>query len=93
MVEPLLEVRDLSVLFDVGRKGFWGSERQYLSAVDHISFEIAPGEVLGLVGESGSGKTTTGLAILRRVPAVTGTVRFRGEDITILCGEHFRRWP
>jgi peptide/nickel transport system ATP-binding protein len=91
LVEPLLEVRDLSVLFDVGRKGFWGSERQYLSAVDHISFEIAPGEVLGLVGESGSGKTTTGRAILRRVPAATGTVRFRGEDITNLDGEDIRR--
>lgn len=91
MVDPLLEVRDLSVHFDVGRKGFWGSERQYLSAVDHISFEIAPGEVLGLVGESGSGKTTTGRAILRRVPAATGTVRFRGEDITNLGGEEIRR--
>ena len=50
MAEPLVEVSDLSVQFDVGRKGFWGSERQYLSAVDHISFAIAPGEVLGLAG-------------------------------------------
>ncbi len=91
MAEPLVEVTDLSVWFDMGRKGFWGSERQYLSAVDHISFSIAPGEVLGLVGESGSGKTTTGRAILRRVPAATGTVRFRGEDITNLEGEDLRR--
>ncbi len=90
MAEPLVEVSDLSVAFDVGRKGFWGSERQYLSAVDHISFSIAPGEVLGLVGESGSGKTTTGRAILRRVPAATGTVRFRGRDITNLEGEELR---
>ncbi|MDJ0925984.1 MAG: ABC transporter ATP-binding protein [Acidimicrobiia bacterium] len=90
MAEPLVEVRDLSVKFDVGRKGFWGSERQYLSAVDHISFSIAPGEVLGLVGESGSGKTTTGRAILRRVPAATGSVHFRGEDITNLDGSALR---
>jgi peptide/nickel transport system ATP-binding protein len=91
LAEPLLEVRDLSVHYDVGRKGFWGSERQYLSAVDHISFAIAPGEVLGLVGESGSGKTTTGRAILRRVPAVTGSVWFKGQDITNLGGEELRR--
>lgn len=90
MVEPLVEVRDLSVHFDVGRKGFWGSERQYLSAVDHISFSIAPGEVLGLVGESGSGKTTSGRAILRRVPAATGSIHFRGEDITNLDGQELR---
>jgi peptide/nickel transport system ATP-binding protein len=91
MTEPLVEVNDLSVLFDVGRKGFWGSERQYLSAVDHISFAIAPGEVLGLVGESGSGKTTTGRAILRRVPAATGTIRFHDEDITNIDGQELRR--
>jgi peptide/nickel transport system ATP-binding protein len=90
MAEPLVEVEDLSVRFDMGRRGFWGSQRQYLSAVDHITFEIAAGEVLGLVGESGSGKTTTGRAILRRVPAATGRVRFRGEDITNLEGERLR---
>ncbi len=91
MSEPLVQVADLSVHFDMGRKGFWGSERQHLSAVDHISFAIAPGEVLGLVGESGSGKTTTGRAILRRVPAATGSVCFDGADITTLDGEELRR--
>ena len=91
MAEPIVEVRDLSVQFNVGRTGFWGNKTQWLSAVDHISFSIAPGEVLGLVGESGSGKTTTGRAILRRLPAATGTIRFRGEDITNLDGEPLRR--
>jgi peptide/nickel transport system ATP-binding protein len=88
---PLVEVKDLSVRFDVGRAGFWGQHRQYLSAVDNVSFSIARGEVLGLVGESGSGKTTTGRAILRRAPISSGSVHFAGEDITKASGEHLRK--
>jgi peptide/nickel transport system ATP-binding protein len=59
--------------------------------VDDVSFEIRPGETLGLVGESGSGKTTTGRAILRKVPITDGKIEFRGEDITALGGEQLRR--
>ncbi|MEZ5174962.1 MAG: ATP-binding cassette domain-containing protein [Acidimicrobiia bacterium] len=91
MTEPLVEVENLSVKFNVGRSGFWGQETHWLSAVDHLSLSIAPGEVLGLVGESGSGKTTTGRAILRRAPIAEGTIRFRGNDITTLDGEELRR--
>lgn len=91
MSEPLVEVKDLSVYFNVGRKGFWGRQRQFLHAVDNVSFSIARGEVLGLVGESGSGKTTTGRAILRRIPAATGSIHFKGNDITNLKGEELRR--
>jgi oligopeptide/dipeptide ABC transporter ATP-binding protein len=88
---PLVEVEDLSVRFDVGRSGFWGQHRQFLSAVDQISISIAQGEVLGLVGESGSGKTTTGRAILRRAPIASGSIHFKGEDITNISGESLRR--
>lgn len=91
MNELLVEVKDLSVRFDMGRKGFWGGYRKYLHAVDHVSFSISRGEVLGLVGESGSGKTTTGRAILRRAPIANGSVHFKGADITHLKGEELRQ--
>ena len=74
----MLEVRDLTVNFDVAR----GQVR----AVAGVSFDLAPGETLGLVGESGCGKTVTALSILRLLqtpPAVvTGVIRFQGEDLT-----------
>jgi peptide/nickel transport system ATP-binding protein len=70
---PLLSVRDLRVEF-LGKSG-------PVRAVDGVSFDIAPGETLGIVGESGSGKTTVGRAVLRLIPAAGGTVEFEGEDV------------
>ena len=75
----LLEVRGLSVEF-AGR-----------GAVHDVSFEIAPGEVLGLVGESGSGKSTLARALLRLVPVARGTLRWRGEDLLNCEGAALRR--
>jgi peptide/nickel transport system ATP-binding protein len=87
----LVEVDSLSVRFAVGRVGFWGREKQYVSALDDVSLSIDQGETLGLVGESGSGKTTLGRAVLRRVTPSTGSIRFRGDDITHTSGEELRR--
>ena len=92
MIEtPLVEVDRLSIRFPVGRTGFWGGQVHHVHAVDDVSFAIAPGETLGLVGESGSGKTTTGRAILRRVDPYSGTIKFRGADITNTRGRDLRQ--
>jgi ABC-type dipeptide/oligopeptide/nickel transport system ATPase component len=75
-VPPLLEVRNLTVEFATAQ----GS----VTAVRDVSFQIAPGEVLGLVGESGSGKSVSALAILRLLPPqarIRGYIRFCGEEL------------
>ena len=92
MGSPLLDVRGLTVAYDVGREGLWGRRRKRLVAVDDMSFSIRRGQTFGLVGESGSGKTTTGRAILGRVPVAAGTVRFKGQDITGIRGGNGDRY-
>ncbi|WP_337059922.1 ATP-binding cassette domain-containing protein [Kineococcus sp. G2] len=73
----LLTVDDLVVEYP-GR----GFRAPPFRAVEGVSFDIRPGETVGLVGESGSGKTTIGRAILGLAPVSAGTVTFRGEDIS-----------
>ncbi len=80
--EPLLRVQDLTVAFPV--RNILGMVKEYKIAVDRLSFEVFPGETLGLVGESGCGKTTTGRAILRLLPLQGGKVFFDGVEITAL---------
>lgn len=89
--EPLLRVEGLTVHFPVGRAGFWGRQKQVLHAVDGVTFDIKRGETLGLVGESGSGKSTTGRAILRKVPITAGSIVFKGQEITGVKGEELRQ--
>ena len=75
--KPLLDVRSLRQYFDLGKGNI-------LKAVDNISFQIKPGETLGLVGESGSGKSTTGRAILRLHEPTGGEVLFQGIPVNRL---------
>jgi peptide/nickel transport system ATP-binding protein len=83
--EPVLSVKDLKVWFPL-KKDFFGRPTRWVKAVDGISFDVWPGQTLGLVGESGCGKTTTGRAILRLVPIRDGTVVFDGQDLSVLEG-------
>jgi oligopeptide/dipeptide ABC transporter ATP-binding protein len=87
---PLVEVKDLRVIFDAGRAGFWGRRRLQVHAVEQVNLDIYPGETLGLVGESGSGKSTIGRAILGRVPVRAGHVFFQGKEITHAGKEQIR---
>jgi peptide/nickel transport system ATP-binding protein len=88
--EPLVQVQGLTVRFDAGRSGFWGQRRMMVHAVEDVSLEVLPGETVGLVGESGSGKSTTGRAILRRVPVASGSIFFKGRDITHATAKDLR---
>ncbi len=87
---PLLQVRDLRKHFTRPR-GLLGRQREVVRAVDGVSFDVMPGETLGLVGESGCGKTTTGRAVLRLVEPTSGSVHFDGRDVLALRGAELRR--
>lgn len=79
-MSALVEVRDLVKYFPV-RGGLLQRKVGEVTAVDGISFDINPGEVLGLVGESGCGKTTTGRLLLRLVEPTRGRITFDGADL------------
>ncbi len=84
-MSPLLEVRSLTVEFATGQ----GS----VTAIRDVSFQIAPGEILGLVGESGSGKSVSALAILRLLPPqarIQGHIQFRGGDLLAMPESQMR---
>jgi peptide/nickel transport system ATP-binding protein len=84
-MDNILEVRSLKKYFPI-EKGFFRRVVGHVKAVDDVSFELKPGEVLGLVGESGCGKTTLGRCVLRAVNATSGEIRLRthsGEVVDI----------
>jgi peptide/nickel transport system ATP-binding protein len=86
----LLEVNDLVVHFQSGKKRAF-ARPSYVHAVDGVSFRVRRGTTFGIVGESGSGKSTTAQAIMRLVPATSGRIVFRDENIMPLKGEPLRR--
>ncbi|SFQ94761.1 ABC transporter ATP-binding protein [Desulfoscipio geothermicus] len=79
-MEPLVKVRNLKKYFTV-QASMFGKPRAVVKAVDGVSFDIHPGETLGLVGESGCGKSTTGRLILRLLEPTAGEVFFNGRNI------------
>lgn len=80
---PLLSVQSLVTWFPVGHT-IWGRPRQYVRAVDGVSFDVFPGETLGVVGESGCGKTTLGRSILHLVQPTGGQVLYGRHALTDL---------
>ena len=76
--EPVLSVRDLHTLFHV--------EDRQAHAVQGVSFDVHPGEVLGIVGESGSGKSVTALSIMRLVPDPPGKIA--AGEVVELSADH-----
>ncbi|MEZ5216599.1 MAG: ATP-binding cassette domain-containing protein [Ilumatobacteraceae bacterium] len=83
--ETLLRVEDLVVEFPVGRTGL------KVNAVSGISFDVLPGETLGLVGESGCGKSTTGRAIMQLPRPTSGHITFSGQELTALSADDMRK--
>jgi oligopeptide transport system ATP-binding protein len=89
-MEALLSVRDLKVHFPIG-KGLLTGAKGTVKAVDGISFDLKPGETLGIVGESGCGKSTLGRAILRLTKPTDGTVVWLGQDFLALDKGNLRK--
>ena len=89
--EPLLQIINLKTYFPI-RNGFFGGITDYVKAVDDISFDVYPGETLGLVGESGCGKTTTGRTILRLNEPTSGQMIYKGKDIAAFNEQELREF-
>jgi peptide/nickel transport system ATP-binding protein len=80
---PLMSVKQLRVGFP--QQGMFGKTKKYMMAVNNVSFEVYPGETLGLVGESGCGKSTLARTLLRLIQPMEGDVIFDGDNITNLA--------
>jgi peptide/nickel transport system ATP-binding protein/oligopeptide transport system ATP-binding protein len=87
---PVLEVRDLVKHFPIRGGGLFRRVVAYVQAVSGVSFDLYPGETLGLVGESGCGKSTTGRAILQLHRPTSGSVKFEGRELTTLTSRQLR---
>ena len=81
-VEPILRAEDLKVHFPINVGGGLFGKTKPLKAVDGVSFDLKPGETLGVVGESGCGKATLARAVRKLVPNTSGTIAWMGRDIS-----------
>jgi oligopeptide transport system ATP-binding protein len=91
VTQPLVQVRGLQKLFPIYRGVLAQRAVGAVRAVEDLTFDIYPGETLGLVGESGCGKTTAGRTLLRLYKPTAGQVIYSGVDLATLSGEGLRR--
>lgn len=89
--KPILEIKNLKTYFPVN-KSFFGKAKDFVKAVDDVSFKVYPGETLGLVGESGCGKTTLGRTILKLIKPTDGQIIYKGENLTDLSSKQMRSY-
>ena len=87
---PILQVRNLKKYFPIKKGAIFAKEVGAVKAVDDVSFDLWPGETLGVVGESGCGKSTTGRAILQLHKPTSGSVVFQGQELTTLNNQQMR---
>ncbi|HEY1039202.1 MAG TPA: ABC transporter ATP-binding protein [Bacteroidia bacterium] len=85
----ILELKNIKTYFPIN-KSLFGKAKDFVKAVDDVSFDVYEGETLGLVGESGCGKTTLGRTILRLIEPTGGIIKFKGQDITNLGSSDLR---
>lgn len=88
--QPLLQVEDVHVGFSVS-SGFLLKQKERITAVNGVSFEVFPGETMAIVGESGCGKTTLGRALVRLIEPSSGKILFNGKDWSNLPKEELRK--
>ena len=87
--KPLMQIKNLKTYFPI-RNGFFGGISDHVKAVDDVTFDVYPGETLGLVGESGCGKTTIGRTIIRLEEPTEGKMIYKGVDIGKMNTEELR---
>lgn len=87
---PILTVNNLTTRFPI-KMGIFGKAKEEFTAVDDVSFEIYPGETVGLVGESGCGKTTLGRSIIKLIDPNEGEVIFDGNSVHEMKGKSLRQ--
>ncbi len=88
--EPVITIRNLNKLYPIRKRKLFEKQR-YLHALRDISLEVYEGETLGLVGESGCGKTTLGRSMIRLIEPTSGSVTYRGVELTALSSSQMRR--
>ena len=88
--KPLISIRNISKLYPVRKRKLF-EKRQYVQALENITFDVYEGETLGLVGESGCGKTTLGRCMIRLIEATSGEVHYRGTNLMSLNSADMRR--